>query len=88
MKFYVPPEKNDGKMLAVVKLIIANCNFSSTQEKSRRLCRKQDCWISFPNSSMCHQFNVKHCKYVFRIWPKIIMTSKKPIVSATTNWAN
>ena len=43
MKFYVPPEKNNGKMLAVVKLIIVNCNFSSPQEKRRRLCREQDC---------------------------------------------
>ena len=42
MKFHVPPEKSDGKMLAVVKLIIVNCNFSLLQEKSRRLCQKQD----------------------------------------------
>ena len=42
MKFHVPQKKNDGKMLAVVKLIIVNCNFSLPQKKSRRLCRKQD----------------------------------------------
>ena len=42
MKFHAPPEKNDGKMVAVVKLIIVNFNFSLPQEKSRRLFRKQD----------------------------------------------
>ena len=42
MKFHVTPEKNDGKMLAVVKLIIVYDNFSLPQKKSRRLCRKQD----------------------------------------------
>ena len=41
MKFHVPPKKNDGKMLAVVKLIIVNCTFSLPQEKSRRLCRNK-----------------------------------------------
>ena len=42
MKLLVPPEKDDGKVLAVLKLIIVNYNFSLPQEKSRRLCRKQD----------------------------------------------
>ena len=31
---------NDGKILAVVKLIIVNCKFDLPEEKS--LCQKQD----------------------------------------------
>ena len=42
MNFKVPQKINDGKMLALVKLIIVNCNFSLPQENSRRLCRKQN----------------------------------------------
>ena len=41
MKFNVPQKKNDGKMQAVVKLIIVNCNFDLLEEKCR-LCQKQD----------------------------------------------
>ena len=35
-------KKKDGKMQAVVKLIIADCNFELPEEKSCRLCQKQD----------------------------------------------
>ena len=43
MKFNVLQKKiNDGKMYAVVKLIIASCNFDLPEEKSRRTCQKQD----------------------------------------------
>ena len=48
MKFNVlQKKKNNGKTLAVVKLIIVNCNFDLPEEKSRRLCQKQDGWVSF-----------------------------------------
>ena len=68
MKFNVLQKKiNDGKMYAVVKLIIVNCNFDLPEEKSRRICQKQDGLISLPKSCMCHQFNVKRYKCVFRI---------------------
>ena len=43
MKFNVLQKKiNYGKMQAVVKLIIANCNLDLPEEKSGRLCQKQD----------------------------------------------
>ena len=43
MKFNVlQKKKNNGKTLAVVKLIIVNCNFDLPEEKPRRLCQKQD----------------------------------------------
>ena len=43
MKFTVLQKKiNDGKMYAVVKLIIVNCNFDLPEEKSRRLSQKKD----------------------------------------------
>ena len=49
-------------MYAVVKLIIVNCNFDLPEEKSRRLCLKQDGGISLSIFCMRHQFNVKHYK--------------------------
>ena len=42
MKFNIPQKKNEGKMLAIVKSVIVSCNFSLPQEKSIRLCQKQD----------------------------------------------
>ena len=44
MKFNVlqKKKKNDGEMWAVVKLIIVNCDFDLPEEKSPRLCQKQD----------------------------------------------
>ena len=63
MKYNVSQKKkSEGKMYAVVKLIIVNCSFRLSEEKSRRLCQKQDGSISFPNFCMCHQFNVKRYK--------------------------
>ena len=53
-----------------MKLIIFNCNFDPPVEKSRRLCQKQVGGISFPNSCMCHQFNVEGYKRSFKFEPK------------------
>ena len=71
-----------------MKLEIVDCDLNLPQGKSRKLRQKQDGWISFPNSCISHQFNVKRYKYVFRMGYKVIVISKKARVSTTINRAN